>query len=130
MATVTKGKLMTRHNMKQLNVAEAKAKFYALVDAAARGHGAIIGKSGTPVAMLVPFDTGKRTPIKYGTLKGKIWIAENFHDPLPDDVLDAFARPTLKELLLADEPRAEIPFARRDRHHRRIRRNPFSNDPG
>jgi hypothetical protein len=39
MATVTKGKLMTRHNMKQLNVAEAKAKFYALVDAAARGHG-------------------------------------------------------------------------------------------
>jgi hypothetical protein len=74
----------------------------------------IIAKSGTPVAMLVPFDTGKRTPIKYGTLKGKIWIAENFHDPLPDDVLDAFARPTLKELLLADEPRAEIPFARRD----------------
>ena len=83
---------MTRHRMKQLNLAQAKAKFSELVDAAARGHGTIIAKSGTPVAMLVPFDTGKRTPIKYGTLKGKIWIAENFDDPLPDDVLDEFEK--------------------------------------
>ena len=40
--------------MKQLNLAEAKAEFSELVDAAARGDGTIIAKSGTPVAMLVP----------------------------------------------------------------------------
>lgn len=83
---------MTRRNMKQLNLAEAKAKFSELVDAAARGDGTIIAKSGTSVAMLVPLDHGKHAPIKFGTLKGKIWIADNFDDPLPDDVLDEFAQ--------------------------------------
>jgi prevent-host-death family protein len=81
---------MSQHNMKQLNLAEVKAKFSELVDAASRGDGTIIAKSGTPVAMLVPLDHGKPTPIKFGTLKGKIWIADDFDDPLPDDVLDEF----------------------------------------
>jgi prevent-host-death family protein len=83
---------MTRRKMKQLNLAEAKAKFSELVNAAARGDGTIIAKSGTPVAMLVPLDVGKTVPIKFGTLKGKIWIADNFDDPLPDDVLDEFEK--------------------------------------
>ena len=42
--------------------------------------------------MLVPLDHEKHAPIKFGTLKGKIWIAENFDDPLPDDVLDEFEK--------------------------------------
>ena len=83
---------MSQRGMKQLNLAEAKAKFSELVDAAARGDGTIIAKSGTPVAMVVPLDWEKRAPIKFGTLKGKIWIAENFDDPLPDDVLDEFEK--------------------------------------
>ena len=83
---------MNQHRMKQFNVAEAKAKFSELVDAAAQGDGSIIAKAGTPVAMLVPLDHGKRAPIRYGTLKGKIWIADNFDDPLPDAVLDKFEK--------------------------------------
>jgi prevent-host-death family protein len=83
---------MAQRGMKQLNVAEAKAKFSELVDAAARGDGTIIAKSGTPIAMLVPLDKERRAPIKYGTLKGKIWIADNFDDPLPDDVLEEFEK--------------------------------------
>ena len=63
-----------------------------MVDAAARGDGTIIAKSGTPVVILVPLDQGKKAPIKFGTLKGKIRIADNFDDPLPDDVLDEFER--------------------------------------
>jgi prevent-host-death family protein len=84
--------VMTKRHMKRLNLAEAKARFSELVDAAARGDGTIISKSGTPVAMLVPLDQGKHAPIKFGTLKGKIWIADNFDDPLPDDVLGEFER--------------------------------------
>jgi len=83
---------MTRHDMKQFNLAEAKAKFSELVDAAAQGECTIIAKSGTPVAMLVPLDHGKHARIKFGTLKGKVWIADNFDDPLPDDVLDEFEK--------------------------------------
>jgi prevent-host-death family protein len=78
--------------MKQLSLAQAKAKFSELVDAAARGDGTIIAKSGTPIAMLVPLNHEQRAPIKFGTLKGKIWIAENFDDPLLDDVLDEFEK--------------------------------------
>jgi prevent-host-death family protein len=83
---------MAQRGMKQLNLAEAKAKFSELVDAAARGDGTIIAKSGTPVAMLVPLNHARHAPIKFGTLKGKIRIADNFDDPLPDDVLDAFEK--------------------------------------
>ncbi len=83
---------MNEHRMKQFNVAEAKARFSELVDAAAQGDGSIIAKAGTPVAMLVPLGHGKRAPIKFGTLKGKIWIADNFDDPLPEDVLGEFEK--------------------------------------
>ena len=62
------------------------------MDAAARGDGTIIAKSGTPVAMLVPLGPEKHARIKFGTLKGKVWIADDFEDPLPDDVLDGFER--------------------------------------
>jgi prevent-host-death family protein len=75
--------------MKQLNIAEAKAKFSELVDAAARGDGTIIAKSGTPVAMLVPLDHEKRPPIKFGTYKGKMVIPADFDAP-DEDIVDMF----------------------------------------
>jgi prevent-host-death family protein len=83
---------MTKRGMKQLELAEAKAELSELVDAAARGDTTIIAKSGTPVAMLVPLDYAKPAPIKFGTLKGKIRIADNFDDPLPDDILTGFEK--------------------------------------
>jgi prevent-host-death family protein len=89
---MTKADAMNRRAMKQVDLSEAKAKFSELVDAAARGDGTIIAKSGTPVAMLVPLDHKKQAPIKFGTLKGKIWIADSFDDPLSDDVLDEFEK--------------------------------------
>ena len=75
--------------MKQLNLAEAKAKFSELVDAAARGEGTIIAKSGTPVAMLGPLDREKRVPIKFGTYKGKMAIPADFDAP-DQDIIDIF----------------------------------------
>lgn len=80
---------MGRRAVKQLNVAEAKAKFSELVDAAARGEGTIIAKSGTPVAMLGPLPHEKHPPIKYGTYKGKMEIPPDF-DALDQDIIDMF----------------------------------------
>jgi hypothetical protein len=40
--------------------------------------------------MLVPLERAKRAPVKYGTLKGKVWIADDFDAPPPDDVLGEF----------------------------------------
>jgi prevent-host-death family protein len=76
--------------MKQLNLAEAKAKLSHLVDQAAKGKGVIIAKSGIPMAKLVPIDDEKRKKFKFGTLKGLISdeVAEAIEAPLPSDILD------------------------------------------
>jgi prevent-host-death family protein len=81
---------MNQHRMKQFNIAEAKAKFSELVDAAARGDTTVIAKSGTPVAMLVPVsDEAKHVPVKFGTYKGKMVIPDDF-DALDEDIVDMF----------------------------------------
>jgi prevent-host-death family protein len=76
--------------MKQLNLAEAKAKLSHLVDQAAKGKSVIIAKSGIPMAKLVPLDDEKPKKFKFGTLKGVISdeVAAAIEAPLPADILD------------------------------------------
>jgi prevent-host-death family protein len=77
--------------MKQLNLAEAKARLSHLVDQAARGEGVIIAKSGIPMAKLVPLDDEKPHEFKFGTLKDVLTdeVVAAIEAPLPSDVLDA-----------------------------------------
>jgi hypothetical protein len=42
--------------------------------------------------MTTPVDKDKHPSIKFGTLKGKVRIADNFDDPLPDEVLEEFEK--------------------------------------
>ncbi len=76
--------------MKQVNLAEARAKLSHFVDQAAKGKGVIIAKSGIPVAKLVPLDDEKRQPFKFGTLEGALTdeLIEALEAPLPDEILD------------------------------------------
>ena len=76
--------------MKQLNLAEAKAKLSHLVDQAARGKGVIIAKSGVPMAKLVPLDDEGTQTFKFGTLKDVLTgdLVKAIEAPLPDDLLD------------------------------------------
>jgi prevent-host-death family protein len=57
--------------IKQLNLAEAKAKLSHLVDQAARGKTVVIAKAGLPIAKLVPVDAEPKK-IKFGVLKGTL----------------------------------------------------------
>ena len=70
--------------MATVNMHEAKTQLSKLVDRACKGEEVVIARRGKPAARLVPIDKklGKR-PI--GLDIGKIWISENFNDPLPDD---------------------------------------------
>lgn len=75
--------------MKTFNIHEAKTQLSRLVDAAAAGEEIIIAKAGVPAARLGPIAPTK--PIrKFGLLKGKIRIADDFDAPLPPEVIADF----------------------------------------
>ncbi|HEY2291446.1 MAG TPA: type II toxin-antitoxin system Phd/YefM family antitoxin [Thermoanaerobaculia bacterium] len=69
------------------NVHEAKTHLSRLLDRVAEGEEIVIAKSGRPVAKLVRVTLEPRKP---GRLKGRIHIAPDFDDPLPDEILTAF----------------------------------------
>src|ERR1700693_879272 len=79
--------------MKTWPVQDAKARFSELLDTCLREGPQMVTKRGAEAAVLMPMDAWRR--------------------------LQHAARPTLKELLLADGPRMEIPLARRGRKRRR-----------
>jgi prevent-host-death family protein len=72
-----------------VNVHEAKTHLSRILDRVAAGEEIVIAKAGTPVARLVPIATEPRTR-KAGTYGGRIRIADDFDEPLPDELHDAF----------------------------------------
>jgi len=75
--------------MKIFNVHAAKTHLSRLIEQAAAGEEIVIAKAGKPVARLVPFEP-RREPRKPDLLKGQIWTAEDFDDPLPEEIMAAF----------------------------------------
>ena len=82
--------------VKSWPVQDAKARFSELLDRCLEEGPQMVTKRGAEAAVLVPLAEWKR--------------------------LQHSARPTLKELLLADQPRADIPVAPRGRLRRRAPR--------
>jgi prevent-host-death family protein len=79
--------------MKTWQVQEAKARFSEFLEASLKEGPQIVTKRGAEAAVLVPIEEWRR--------------------------LKSAARPTLKELLLAEAPRADIPVPPRGRRRRR-----------
>jgi prevent-host-death family protein len=75
--------------MKTFNINEAKTQLARLVDEAAAGEEIIISKGGVPAARLGPIPPTKPTR-KFGLLKGKISIADDFDAPLPPEIIADF----------------------------------------
>lgn len=73
----------------QINIHEAKTHFSKLLKRVMAGEEIVIAKSGKPVARLVPFGRQPKAR-KPGTAKGKLKIAPDFDEPLPEDVLESF----------------------------------------
>ena len=71
-----------------VNLYEAKTQLSRLVDRAAQGEEIVIAKAGKPKAKLVPFrEAARREP---ANLLGITFIAEDFDEPLPPELLSAF----------------------------------------
>jgi prevent-host-death family protein len=72
-----------------VNIYAAKTHLSRLIDQVNAGEEIVITRHGRPVARLVPAAAAQ--PRKPGLLEGKgCWIAEDFDDSLPDDLLDLF----------------------------------------
>lgn len=64
----------------EYNVHEAKTQLSRLLARAEKGETITIARANRPVARLVPLPQ----PRKWGTEKGKIWIAPDFDAPMPE----------------------------------------------
>jgi prevent-host-death family protein len=67
----------------QVNVYEAKTQLSKLLDWVLAGEDVVIARSGKPVARLIPIESLPEPRIP-GIDAGKITIAADFDDPLPE----------------------------------------------
>ena len=72
---------------KSVGVHEAKTQLSRLLADVERGEEIVITSRGRPVARLTAVKEPKRT---FGMDRGKVFIADDFDAPLPDDIQAAF----------------------------------------
>ncbi len=72
-----------------VTVQELKGLLPTLLEDVQRGVEVVISSSGKPMARLMPLESDKQ-PIRFGLLRGKVMVAEDFDAPLPEDVLAQF----------------------------------------
>jgi prevent-host-death family protein len=75
--------------MEKVNIYEAKTHFSRYVEKAEAGEEIVIARGGKQVARLLPISS-PRQPVRFGLLKGKLHVAEDFDAPLPDEILAGF----------------------------------------
>lgn len=75
--------------MPTVNIYAAKTQLSKLADLAASGTDVIIARNGKPLCRLTGIEEPKPHYV-LGLLKGQGWIADDFDDPLPDEILAGF----------------------------------------
>ena len=68
--------------MQTVNIHEAKTQLSKLLEQVQSGEEIIIAKAGTPVARMIPYTPPKRKITPPGAMKGELWIADDFDEPL------------------------------------------------
>jgi prevent-host-death family protein len=71
-----------------VDVREAKTHFYKLLERAHGGETIVLAKAGKPYAKLVPLEA--RQERRPGALKGKMQLAKEFFERLPEKELGAW----------------------------------------
>ncbi len=66
--------------MTQLDIAKAKSNLSKLLELAIKGEEIIITQDDKPVAKISPI----KKPLKRGSAKGKVWMSDDFDEPLED----------------------------------------------
>ena len=66
--------------MTQLDITQAKTDLSKLLDLAIKGEEIVITQNDRPVAKISPI----KRPLKRGSAKGKVWMSDDFDEPLED----------------------------------------------
>ncbi len=66
--------------MTQLDITQAKSNLLKLLDLAIKGEEIVITQDDKPVAKISPC----QRPLKRGSAKGKVWMSDDFDEPLED----------------------------------------------
>ena len=74
--------------MPPVSIEEAQAHLPELIEDVVAGHDVVIAATGELVARIVPIP--KKREIRFGSMKGQVWIAEDFDDPLPAEIIAGF----------------------------------------
>src|ERR1700683_904953 len=74
----------------EVNIHVAKTHLSRLLQRVAAREEVTIARSGVPVARLVPIEPKKDKVRPLGFDRGRVWIADDFDAPLPDDLLKQF----------------------------------------
>lgn len=75
--------------MKTVDIGEAMKRLPYLVDRAAEGEDVIVSRDGRPLARITRLAAPKRR-VRFGVLKGRLTVPEDFDAPLPAGVLAGF----------------------------------------
>jgi prevent-host-death family protein len=75
--------------MPAVDIHEAQRHLAKFVDAAVGGVEFVITKAGKPVARLAPIESERKIR-RFGGLKGRLRLADDFDAPLPDDIIAEF----------------------------------------
>jgi prevent-host-death family protein len=67
-------------------VYEAKTRLSELLELVSAGREVVITRRGHDIARLAPITTTRRR--EFGFDRGRVWISDDFDDPLPDDMLE------------------------------------------
>lgn len=65
------------------NIHDAKTHLSRLIDRVEGGEELVLARAGKPVARLVPYRTTSKPRVP-GAWAGRVWIAPDFDDPLPE----------------------------------------------
>lgn len=76
--------------MIQLNIHEAKTHLSRYLTRLARGESIVLCKRNKPVAEIRPLSPRRMKPRPIGMAKGRFTIPDQFFEPLPEDIVEAF----------------------------------------
>ncbi len=74
--------------MEIINIHDAKTNLSRIIERVAAGDEVLIAKAGKPMARLSALV--QHAPIRFGVLKGKVTIADDFDAPMSDAELAMF----------------------------------------